>query len=84
MSMTSQFFCVGDNMARLDFFPIFGDNNVLLSLIISVKLFTNISYVIQMSFLGHNPRLNQQNQQPLCGLWPGSIRREWPSCSIIM
>ena len=36
---------------------------MLLSLIISVKLFTKISYVIQMSFLGHNPRLNQQNQQ---------------------
>ena len=29
----------------------------------SVKLFTNSSYLIQMSFLGHNSRVNPQNQR---------------------
>ena len=36
---------------------------MLLSLITSVKLFTNSSYLIQMSFLGHNSRVNKLNQR---------------------
>ena len=36
---------------------------MLPSLITSVKWFTNSSYLIQMSFLGHNSRVNQLNQR---------------------
>ena len=49
--------------ARLDPPPRFLEIYVLLSLITSVKLFTNSSYLIQMSFLGHNSRVNQLNQR---------------------
>ena len=80
--MPSQFFCVGDNKARLDLFPIFGDIHVLLSLITSVKVFTNISYLIQMSFLGHNFRVNRLNQRINLNNRIRAIRADLPELSL--